>query len=265
MSNKGDLYLEKDGPIATLYFNRPEKRNAISHEMWKAIPGLVHEVEEDSSIKVLILRGVDHTAFAAGADISEFYSIMSSVEGAKLHNETTHIAERALVSLTKPSIAMIQGFCIGGGCELAVACDFRFSDTNGRFGITPAKLGLVYSLEATKQLVDLVGPQNAKFILYSGKHFDIERAVRMGLVDEVYSPGEIEQKTYEFAKLLTENAQFPIRVAKYFVAQILQGVNEETEEARNLRLGSFETSDYQEGVRAFMEKRKPQFTGNGHE
>jgi enoyl-CoA hydratase len=258
MSNN-HIYLEKKGEIATIYFNQPEKRNALTHEMWKTIPSLLEDVENDSNIKVVVLRGVDETAFAAGADISEFQTLRSTPEGAKVYNDATHKAERKLANLKKPTIAMIQGPCIGGGCELASACDFRFSDTTGRFGITPAKLGLVYGLHAAKQLVDLVGPSNAKYILFSGKLLDVERAFRIGLVDEIYSPDEIVEKTYGFAETLCRNAQFTIRSMKYIINEITSGVTEDTEETRRLRQDSFSTEDYKEGVKAFLEKRKPQF------
>lgn len=257
--SKGDVYLEKVGQIATLYLNRPEKRNALTHDMWKSIPGLVRDVEGDSNIKVLILRGVDHTSFAAGADISEFRTLRGDAKGAKIYNEATHEAERALATMKKPSIAMIQSYCIGGGCEIALACDFRFSDTNGRFGITPANLGLVYSLTATKQLVDLVGPANAKYILLSGRHVGVERAHAIGLVDEIFSPEEIEEKTLEFAQGLTQKAQFTVRSMKYIVGLIMAGQTTDNEETLGLRNGSFDTEDYKEGVSAFLEKRKPEF------
>ncbi|GAB7056715.1 MULTISPECIES: enoyl-CoA hydratase-related protein [unclassified Paenibacillus] len=253
------VYLEKKGEIATIYFNQPEKRNALTHEMWKTIPSLLEDAEQDRGIKVLVLRGADEMAFAAGADISEFKTLRSTPEGAKTYNDACHKAERRLAHFKKPTIAMIQGPCIGGGCELALACDFRFSDTTGRFGITPAKLGLVYSLNATKQLVDLVGPANAKYILLSGKIIDVQRAFRIGLIDEVYSPEEIVSKTYEFAELLCQNAQFTVRSMKYIISEIMRGVAEDTEETKRLRQDSFSTEDYQEGVRAFLEKRKPDF------
>jgi len=259
MQNKEDIFLEKSGEIATIYFNRPEKRNALTHEMWKAIPGFLEDVEQDRNIKVLILRGVNEVAFAAGADISEFRTLRSNSAGAKIYNEATHRAERMLAKFKKPTIAMIQGPCIGGGCELAVACDFRFSDTTGRFGITPARLGLVYSLSATKTLVDLVGPQNAKYILFSGNHLDVNRAREIGLVDFIYSSEELEQKTMEFAEQLCRNAQFTVRSMKHIISLIASGVTEDTEETIALRTDSFDTEDYQEGVRAFMEKRKPVF------
>jgi enoyl-CoA hydratase len=253
------VYLEKNGAVATLFFNRPEKRNALTHEMWKAIPGLVKDAGEDANIKVLVLRGVDETSFAAGADISEFKTLRSTAAGAKIYNDATHEAERAVATFKKPTIAMVQGFCIGGGCELAAACDFRFADTTARFGITPAKLGLVYGLDATKQLVDLVGPSNAKYILFSGNHLDVQKASSFGLVNEIYSPEEIVEKTYEFAETLCTRAQFTVRSMKYIINQVAAGVAEDTEETKRLRLVSFETEDYKEGVSAFMEKRKPEF------
>lgn len=257
--SKKDIYLQKQGEMATIVFNRPEKRNALTHEMWKAIPGLIQEVEEDSHIKVLIVRGADETSFAAGADISEFKTLRADSKGAKIYNEATHQAERALATMSKPSIAMVQSYCIGGGCELALACDFRFSDTNGRFGITPANLGLVYSLTATKQLVDLVGPANAKYILLSGRHLDAREAHRIGLVDQIYEPEQIVEKTLAFAETLCQKAQFTVRSMKRIIGLIMAGQTEDNEETEELRIRSFDTEDYQEGVRAFLEKRKPHF------
>ncbi|MFC0270469.1 enoyl-CoA hydratase-related protein [Metabacillus herbersteinensis] len=257
---KKDIYLDKQGEVATIYFNRPEKRNALTHEMWKVIPSLIQDVEEDRDIKVLIIRGADETSFAAGADISEFRTLRAESKGAKIYNDATHEAERAIATMKKPSIAMIQSFCIGGGCEIALACDLRFSDTNGKFGITPAKLGLVYSLTATKQLVDLVGPSQAKYILLSGEILNVEHAQRIGLIDQIFEPEEIVEKTYQFANALSQKAQFTVRSMKHIISLILSGQVGESEETEHLRTSSFDTEDYQEGVRAFLEKRKPRFT-----
>ncbi|MDQ0338096.1 enoyl-CoA hydratase/carnithine racemase [Caldalkalibacillus uzonensis] len=255
-----DLVLEKKREIATLIFNRPHKRNALTYDMWKTIPDLIQEVEEDRSIKVLVVRGVDQTAFAAGADISEFRTLRADSKGAKIYNEATHHAERTIATMTKPSIALVQGYCIGGGCEIALACDFRFSDPTGRFGITPANLGIVYSLTATKQLVDLVGPANAKYILLSGRHIDAQRAYEIGLVNGIFAADEIEEKVYQFAQEICHKAQFSVRSMKHIIGLILGGQTNDNEETEALRNGSFDTEDYQEGVRAFLEKRKPRFT-----
>ena len=254
-----DLYLERDGAIAWLVLNRPEKRNPISYAMWQELPKLVAEAESDDAIKVLVLKGAGEKAFSAGADISEFDKYRANSEGARIYNEATHIGERALAGMKKPSIAMIRGYCIGGGCELALACDFRFSDTSGRFGITPAKLGIVYSLTATKQLVDLVGPAVAKYILFSGEHLSAERAYEVGLVDELLPPDGLETRTREFAALLAGRSQYTIRSMKEIIGLIAAGQVEDDERTLRMRNDSFDGEDYQEGVRAFLEKRPPQF------
>ena len=254
-----ELYLEKDGPIAWVVINRPAKRNPISYRMWQELPSLVEEVENDDAIKVLVLKGAGEVAFSAGADISEFDKYRADSEGARVYNEATHVGERALAGLSKASVAMVRGFCIGGGCELALACDFRFSDTTGRFGITPARLGIVYSLTATKQLVDLVGPATAKYILFSGQHLSAERALQVGLVDELLQPEELEPRTREFAELLAGRSQYTIRNMKEIIGLISAGQVEDDEKTLRMRNDSFDGEDYKEGVRAFLEKRPPQF------
>ncbi|HEY8449313.1 MAG TPA: enoyl-CoA hydratase-related protein [Bacillota bacterium] len=254
-----DLYLIKEPPIATLVLNRPDKRNALTLGMWQAIPGLVREVEGDAAIKVLIVRGADERAFAAGADISEFETLRTGVEKAEAYNRATAEAETALATLSKPTIAMIQGFCIGGGCSIALSCDFRFADTTARFGITPARLGLVYGLPSTKRLVDVVGPSHAKYILFSGRQIDAQRAYEIGLINELHAPEDLVAKTLEFARTLCDNAQFSIRSTKRIIQRILEGQFEDDEETARLRHESFATDDYREGVRAFLEKRKPRF------
>ena len=255
-----DIYVERTGEVATLVINRPEKRNAITYEMWQAIPGLVQEVEEDPGVKVLVVRGVDATAFSAGADIGEFGARRSDSASARIYNEATHEAERTLASMRKPSIAMVQGPCIGGGCEIALACDLRVSDTNARFGITPAKLGLVYSLSATKKLVDLVGPAKSKYILFTGRQVDARRAYEIGLVDQLHEPEETENETWKLAEEICSKAQFSVRGTKHIIGLILSGQAEDDEETLRLRNESFDTPDYQEGVRAFLERRSPNFT-----
>ncbi|MFZ4451609.1 enoyl-CoA hydratase-related protein [Salibacterium aidingense] len=260
IENRHDsVYVEKKDGIATLYFNRPEKRNALTYEMWKALPDLLDEVDKDQDIKVLILRGSDEKAFAAGADINEFKTLRYSFEGAKEYNNKTLLAEEKLDNLSKPTISLIQGYCVGGGCELAVTCDFRFSDTTGKFAITPAKLGLIYNLPGTKNLVDLVGPASAKDILYSGRILNAEEASDIGLIERLYSPEKVVEETYNYAHCLANNAQISIRGAKRIIREVNKGATEESEEIANLVLSSFDSEDYKEGVQAFLEKRKPNF------
>jgi enoyl-CoA hydratase/carnithine racemase len=255
-----DLVVERSGAIATLMLNRPDSHNAVRLGMYEALPDLLRDVDQDSDVKVLVVRGAGQKAFASGADISEFREVRANAETARAYNERVAAAERALEGLSKPTIAMVHGYCIGGGCGLALACDLRFADERASFGITPAKLGLVYSLDSTKRLVDVVGPSRAKWILMSGQRVDAERAHQIGLADEVVPTDDLEKLTYEFAELLCTRAQFSLRATKQIVTRILSGQTEDDEATRDLRNSSFDTDDYAEGVRAFLEKRPPTFT-----
>ena len=246
--------------MATLALNRPDSHNAIRLEMYEALPALLREIDDDRDVKVLVVRGAGRKAFASGADISEFREVRGNAESARSYNERVAAAEQALEGMSKPTIAMVHGYCIGGGCGLALACDMRFADENASFAITPAKLGLVYSLESTKRLVDLVGPAQAKWVLMSGQRVDAQRAHQIRLADEVVPRDDLEKLTYEFAELLCTRAQFSIRATKQIVGRILAGQLEDDDESRELRNSSFDTEDYAEGVRAFLEKRRPEFT-----
>jgi enoyl-CoA hydratase len=253
------LLLERRGAVATLILNRAAKRNPISYDMWSRLPDLLSGVANDDDVKVLIVRGAGEAAFSAGADIGEFERYRADAEGARIYNEATHHAERALTLFPKPAIAMVHGFCIGGGAELALGCDFRFADTNARFGITPARLGIVYSLTATKQLTDLAGPAVARHILFSGLHLDAQRAYEVGIFDRLHAPEELEKQTTEFAELLCSRSQYSIRSSKEILQRIAAGQVEDDAYTLKLRNDSFDGEDYKEGVRAFLEKRPPVF------
>jgi enoyl-CoA hydratase/carnithine racemase len=260
-----DLVVERSGAnkdVATLVLNRPDSHNAIRLGMYEALPDLLKELDADPTIKVIVFRGAGTKAFASGADISEFSEVRANKETAKSYNGRVAAAERAIEGTTKPTIAMIHGYCIGGGCGLALACDLRFADVRARFAITPAKLGLVYSLDSTKRLVDTVGASRAKWILMSGEQIKAERALQLGLVDELTAADgdELEQLTYGFAEVMCSRAQFSVRAAKAIVGRVLGGQTEDDDETRSIRDSSFDTEDYAEGVRAFLEKRPPQFT-----
>jgi enoyl-CoA hydratase/carnithine racemase len=255
-----DLQVRRDGEVATLVLNRPASHNAIRLEMYRALPELLSGLEGDRDVKVLVVRGAGEKAFASGADITEFRELRADAEGARLYNSAVAEAERALEQFSKPALAMVHGYCIGGGAGLALACDLRFADEQARFGITPAKMGIVYGLESTKRLVDLVGPAQAKWILMSGNHVPAARARELGLFDEVVPQDELAEVTYGFARLLCTRAQLTVRAAKRMVARILAGQTEDDDETRELRNSSVESEDYAEGVRAFLEKRPPTFT-----
>ncbi|WP_400162036.1 enoyl-CoA hydratase-related protein [Brevibacillus sp. TJ4] len=253
------LYITKTGAVATIVLNRPQKRNAFTLDMWIGLTEILDELEADDETKIVVIRGVDDTAFAAGADISEFLTNRSSAEKARAYNDRSMEAVDRLHRFPKPTIAMIQKYAVGGGLDIALSCDFRFSAGDGIFAITPAKLGIVYNLTSTKRLVDLVGPSKAKEILYTANALDAAEAYRIGLIDRLYDTDEIMEKTYEFAQLLAERSQVSLRGTKQMVQAILEGHTEEDERIAQMVLQSFDSDDYKEGVQAFLEKRKPHF------
>ena len=253
------LVVERQGEVATVVLNKLKSHNAISIDMYRDLPGLLSELDADRAVKVVVVRGAGEKAFASGADISEFEQERGNAEAARNYNEHVAAAERALEGMAKPTIAMIHGYCIGGGAGLALACDIRFADDRARFAITPSKLGLVYSLESTKRVVDLVGPSRAKWILMSGQQIGAERALQLGLFDELTAPEELEAYTYELAALVTTRAQLSVRSGKAIVRRVVGGQVTDDDQTTNLRSSSFDTDDYAEGVRSFLEKRSPRF------
>lgn len=259
MQESESVYLIKEGPVATIFLNRPSKLNAINYDIWSKLPELLKEVEKDSSIKGLVLRGVNCEAFSVGADISEFKEVRSSPQRSRLYDEAIQRANKCLANLTKTTIALIQGYCIGGGTGLALACDFRFSDYTGQFGITPSKIGLVYSTPATKRLVDLVGPSKAKDILMSGRIMKANEAYQIGLIDRVFENSDIVEKTYDYLNVISERAQLTVRTTKMIVQEISNGNSKNSDEINRIIEEAYESEDYKEGVQAFIEKRKPNF------
>jgi enoyl-CoA hydratase/carnithine racemase len=254
-----EILVEQQQSIATIVLNRPERHNALTMGMYTELPGIVAALDADSSVKVIVLRGAGQRAFASGADISEFERERGNAVSARRYNDHVAMAERALEALEKPIIAMIHGYCIGGGAGLALACDLRFADSTSQFAITPAKLGLVYSLESTKRVVDLVGPARAKWILLSGMQIPAERALSFGLFDELKRPEELEEFTYEFAETISSRAQLSVRMGKEMVRRVTLGQIHDDHVTREIRNSSFDTSDYAEGVQAFLAKRRPNF------
>ncbi|MCP3801071.1 enoyl-CoA hydratase-related protein [Allokutzneria sp. A3M-2-11 16] len=251
------LQLTVDGAVATLTIDRPAKRNAMSHAMWSALPGLVDRVERDDAVRVLVVQGGDH--FSAGADISEFGTLRSGAEGARAYSEVVHAGERAIATLSKPVIAAITGFCVGGGCEIALACDIRVAAEDARFGITPAKLGIIYHFMSTKRLVEAVGPAWAKQILFSADLIDAATALRIGLVNEVHPATDLAARAKELAAVLATRAQVSVRGAKTVVNRITDGLHAEDDDLHALFEASHTSPEYAEGVRAFLDKRPPRF------
>ena len=254
------IFMEKSGNIATIYLNRPEKKNAFTLNMWKEIPKILSELEYDTEIKVVIIRGIDENAFCAGADIVEFSIERTDASRAQNYDNHVTAAGNALEKSSKPIIAMIEGPCIGGGSELSLACDIRFSSTTGVFGITPAKIGLVYGVPQTKRLIRAVGPSRAKDILFSGRFLDANEAYQIGLIDRVYPKESIVEETYNYARLLGKRSQTTIQAAKKITQSIIEGATSDSD-IEYLILQSYVSPDIQEGITAFKEKREPQFKG----
>jgi enoyl-CoA hydratase/carnithine racemase len=251
------LVLHRDGPVATLTINRPDRLNAVTFAMFSRLPALLAEAEAAGGVRVLVLRGAGRKSFSAGADISEFETARTTPEQAAVYDDAVLAAEEALATFPAPTIAAIHGHCYGGGCALALACDLRFASSGARFAITPAKLGIVYPLRATKRLVDAVGPSRAKFILMSGIDIDATRAAAIGLVDEV--DDDVDAAVADFAAILASRSGVTQRAAKQTVARILDGATADDDAQAALRDASLASPDYAEGVRAFLERRPPKF------
>jgi enoyl-CoA hydratase/carnithine racemase len=256
------LHLRAEGQIATLTIDRVEKRNALSLEMWSRIPGFISEVEKNASVRVLVIRGVDSSAFASGVDIDEFSRIATSEELGWQLMDTVHAAESSIATCVKPVIAMIEGHCVGGGVELALACDLRFASRTATFAVPPAKLGLVYSLSSTRRLVELIGVGKTRDLLFSARSFAAPEAHAMGLVERVFEPEEIVDATLSYARTLCGRSQYSIRASKKIIAAASRGEVIPDAEIQRLRGGSFVEDDLKEGMAAFFEKRAPKFPWN---
>lgn len=254
------IYLEKHGEVADIVLNRPDKLNALNKEVWEGVIELIGEIETDHEIKVVILRSSNERAFAAGADISEFPVVHATPESAQAYHGTIRRAYDAVANIDRPTIAMIQGVCFGGGCALSLCCDLRYADTTSRFCIPPAKLGIAYSLHETKRLMDLVGPSRAKEMLMGAKVIPAAEALQIGLATRLFEPDDLEQETRAFAANLASLSQFTIRAVKSTAHEILEGAVDETEASRVRSRQAFEGPDYKEGRSAFLEKRTPKFT-----
>ncbi len=252
------IILSHERPIARLIFNRPDKKNALTKAMWAAIPELLAKAADDPEVLALIVRG-EGGCFAAGADIAEFPQVYSTPETSRHYSDLVQAAGRALAAFPKPTVAVIRGACVGGGCGLALACDLRFAEQGARIGITPGKLGLAYTLADTRRLVDAVGPSRAKDMLFSGRLVEADEALRIGLVDRVAPPDALASMTLTYLKGLLGNSQYSIRAMKATINAIAGGQTEESAESYETYLQGFESADFQEGYQAFMAKRPPVF------
>ena len=257
-----DILVRQDGPIATVVINRPRARNAINLAMWGEIARVTGGLVEDDSVRAVVFRGAGTEAFASGADIKEFPESRKDSETAQRYNAITAAAYAAVRECPKPTIAMIYGFCMGGAMGLAMGCDLRFAAEGSKYGIPAARLSIVYPAEAIGQLVDLVGPAYAKDILYSARTVGDREALAIGLIQRLVPAAELEATTYEYLKLVADNAPLSVRGSKATIQAYLAGYTEESRaRLRALSLVAAASEDYREGTRAFLEKRRPSFQG----
>jgi enoyl-CoA hydratase/carnithine racemase len=263
MSDTLKLLLHKEPPLGWIIFNQPEKRNAVSQEMWQLMPDYVHDLETDDAIRVVILRGAGEKAFVAGADISQFKERRRNMADEEEYSKISGRGQQSLTTLTKPLLAMIHGYCVGGGVGIALACDLRLAAADARFGIPAARLGLGYHYAGMEKLLRLVGPSYTKEIFFTARtDFSAQDALRMGLVNQVVPKAELETFTRQYALTIAQNAPLTIRSAKTTIEQLVRPPAErDLALLERLIVDCFNSQDYQEGVTAFSEKRRPQFQG----
>lgn len=231
--------------VATVTISHPAKHNALTPDMWRALPDLLDRMATDPAVRALVLTGAGDS-FSAGADIGALREPGDAIQDLSVR------AEEALAAFPKPTLAAVRGYCVGGGAQLAVACDLRFAEEGARFGITPAKLGVVYRSSSTRRLVSLVGPSTAKYLLFSGELIETGRALRTGLVDEVAAAGQLGRRVAEFTRVLAARSQLTQAAAKEYATGREDRDAYWDEQARR-------SGDRAEGVAAFLERRTPRF------
>src|SRR6195256_337607 len=251
----------KDGRVGYVIFNNPERHNAVSLDMWAATSRILDDFAKDDEVRVVVLTGAGGKAFVSGADILKFESERATLDATKHYNATVEKAYAGVQQFPKPVIAMIRGYCIGGGLGLAVACDLRICSDNSKFAVPAAKLGLGYDFPGLKRLVDVVGPAFTKEIFFTARQFDAEEARMMGLVNRVVPQAELDAYVKTYAETIAGNAPLTVNSVKFIVGEVMKDESKrDMARAAALVKQCFDSKDYIEGRTAFMEKRKPVFT-----
>jgi len=256
------MLAEKADGIGWMTFNNPARRNATSLEMWQAIADILSDFGADPAVRVVVMRGAGDKAFVSGADISQFESQRTNAEAAARYDAVSEDARHAMASLEKPLIAMIRGYCLGGGVGIAMAADMRFAADDSSFGIPAARLGISYGFSSLKKLVELVGPAYAKEILLTARRFSAEEALRIGLVNRVVPVDELEATVLEVCAAIVDNSPLSIVANKATIDEVSKdAIARDMLRIEELGRICFDSADYAEGRRAFMEKRKPVWSG----
>ncbi|MCH7712797.1 MAG: enoyl-CoA hydratase/isomerase family protein [Chloroflexi bacterium] len=255
--------LDGKGPVATVTLNRPQQRNAISFAMWGELSQILAELDADRDVRAVVITGAGDEAFSAGADISDFEEHRSDSSKGRRYNDAVNGLLETLEGMATPTISMIRGFAVGGGCEVAIATDLRLAAEGSRFGIPVARLGISIGHREMKGLINLVGKGNALYILLSGRLVDAQEAKDMGLVNQVLPTERLVEATYRLAEEIASLAPLSHRANKETLKQVMAkpSLSDLTAEEADLPLIQFDTKDYHEGYRAFLEKRRPEFAG----
>jgi enoyl-CoA hydratase len=260
--SKGHVHISTDGAVGRIVLNNPARLNAISLSMWQSLDQAVQEFGRNAEIRCVIVAGEGGKAFASGADISEFISQRTGNAAVENYDKVARAAMKGLASFPKPTIAMIEGYCIGGGLALALTCDLRVASEDARFAIPAAKLGLGYDYPGIQKLVGLVGPAAAKMIFFSGRQFDGAKAYHLGVVDEIMPKAALRGYVDDLATAIVANAPMTIRAAKLAIdTAMADPAKRDVAACEAAERACFASADYAEGQRAFAEKRPPNFIG----
>ncbi len=263
MTQTDKLLARKEAGVGVVTFNNPERHNAVSLDMWEATKRILDEFADDDEVRVVVLTGAGGKAFVSGADISKFESERGSLAATRSYNGKAEAAFGGIYEFPKPTIAMIRGYCIGGGVGVATCCDLRICSDNSKFAVPAAKLGLGYGYAGLKRLVDIVGQSFAKEIFYTARQFDAQEAYAMGLVNRVVPGAELETYVKNITDMICANAPLTIKAVKFTVGEILKDESKrDVAGVEKMVEACFASRDYTEGRTAFMEKRKPVFTGS---
>jgi len=254
------ILIERDGAIATVKLNRPDKLNALNREMWAGLGAAMHELSADDSLRCIVLRGAGGKAFAAGADIAEFATERANAHQAKQYGELIHVTMQAVAQCRHPTVALIEGACVGGGLEIAAMCDLRICGTSSRFGVPINKLGLTMAYGELAGLLALVGRAVALEILLEGRVFDADEAYRKRLVNRVVADDQVEAEAHALARRIADGAPLVARWHKQFIERLTVRADIPPEEW-DVGFACFDTADYRSGVQAFLAKTKPKFEG----